>query len=136
MHILKIELFSLLHHIFFNNFLLSLNIFIISSIYSFLVTDFHHSYGNGKLICFAIKFIKIDLGASKMLDFVIVVFPDKSIPSIRIFPFSFLNIISTPILIIIFYKTCFNVYFKFSAFNSLSSSNINFPSFITSISSK
>lgn len=122
MHILKIELFPLLHHIFFNNFLLSLNIFIISSIYSFLVTDFHHSYGNGKLICFAIKFIKIDLGASN--------------PSIRIFPFYFLNIISTPILIIIFYKTCFNVYFKFSAFNSLSSSNINFPSFITSISSK
>ena len=68
MHILKIELFPLLHHIFFNNFLLSLNIFIISSIYSFLVTDFLHSYGNGKLICFAIKFIKIDLGASKMLD--------------------------------------------------------------------
>lgn len=64
----KLELFPLLHHIFFNNFLLSLNIFIISSIYSFLVTDFLHSYGNGKLICFAIKFIKIDLGASKMLD--------------------------------------------------------------------
>ena len=59
MHILKIELFPLLHHIFFNNFLLSLNIFIISSIYSFFVTEFLHSYGNFKPICFAIKFIKI-----------------------------------------------------------------------------